>query len=56
MAAHMVDYHSTVFKHPTFTRIHGEPTFEAIRTLQKEVMVNAQTVHSELGGGANGHL
>ena len=56
MATHTVDYRSTVFEHPTLTRIHGEPTFEGIRQLHKEVMVNAQTVHSDLGGGAHGHL
>ena len=56
MATHTVNYRSTVFEYPTLTRIHGEPTFEGIRQLHKEVMVNAQTVHSDLGGGAHGHL
>ena len=56
MATHTVDYRTTVFEHPTLTRIHGKPTFEGIRLLHKEVMVNAQTVHSDLGGGAHGHL
>ena len=51
-----VDYRLTVFEHPTLKRIHGEPTFESIRRLQKEIMLNAQTVHLELGGGAHGHL
>ena len=54
----MADYCTTVFEHPTLTRIHGEPTFEeGIRILHKEVMVNVQTIHSELlGGGTHGHL
>ena len=51
-----VNYQSTVFEHPTLTKIHDEPTFESIRTLHKEIIVNSQTVHSELGGGAHGHL
>ena len=33
-----------------------EPTFETIRKLHKEVMVNAQTVYSDLGGSTHGHL
>ena len=45
-----------MFKYPTLTRIHGEPTFEGVRKLHKELMVNAQTVHSDLGSGAHGHL
>ena len=52
----MVNYRSMVFKHPTLENIHGEPTFESIWTLHKEIMVNSQTVHSDLGGGAHGHL
>ena len=53
----MADYCTTVFEQPTLTRIHGEPTFEeGIRILHKEVMVNAWTEHSELGGGTHGHV
>ena len=56
MTTHTVDYRTTVFKYPTLTKIHGEPTFEGVRQLHKEVMANAQTVYSELGGGSHGHL
>ena len=56
MATNMVDYRNTVFEHLILTKIHGEPTFEVIRTLHRELMVNAQTVHSDLGGGEFGHL
>ena len=52
----MVDYRNAVFEHPTVTCIHGEPTFEGISRLHKELMINAQTVHSNLGRGAHGHL
>ena len=55
MATNMVNYQTMVFEHPNLTRIHGEPTFESIKKLHKEIMVNAQTVHSDLGGGAYGH-
>ena len=56
MATHTVNYCATVFEHSTLTRIHGEPTFEGIRLLHKEVMVNAQTVHLDMGGGSHGYL
>ncbi len=56
MTSTTVDYRNTVFEHPTLTRIHGEPTFEGIHHLHKELMINAQTVHSDLGGGTHGHL
>ena len=56
MTSTTVDYRTTVFEFPTLTKIHGEPTFEGVRRLHKELMVNAQTVHSDLGGGAHGHL
>ena len=49
MATHMIDYRSTVFEHPTLTQLHDEPTFEGICTLHKEVIIDVQTVHSELG-------
>ena len=56
MASTTVDYRNTVFKYPTLTRIHCKPTFEGVCRLHKELMVNAQTVHSDLGVGAHGHL
>ena len=56
MTTHTVDYRTTVFEYPNLTRIHGEPTFETIKKLYRELMINAQTVHSDLGGGAHGHL
>ena len=51
-----IDYRNTAFEIATLTKIHGEPTFESIRKLQREININAQCVHSELGGGAHGHL
>ena len=40
----------------SLTQIHGELTYEGVHKLRKELMVNVQTVHSDLGGGAHGHL
>ena len=51
-----VDYRNNFFEIANLTRIHGEPTFESIRTLQHEILINAQCVHSDLGGGAHGHV
>ena len=51
-----VDYISTYFEHPTLTKIHGKPTYTTLRKMKKELMRNAASVTSDLGGGANGHL
>ena len=55
-ATSFIDYRNTAFEIANLTKIHGEPTFESIRKLQREININAQCVHSELGGGAHGHL
>ena len=52
----ITDYVNTHFGFPVLTRIHGEPTFASITTLQEQLMANAMTVVSDLGGGAHGHL
>ena len=51
-----VDYITTYFEHPTLSKIHGEPNFVMLRKLKTELMQNASSVPSDLGGGANGHL
>ena len=51
-----VDYKNNLFEHPELTRIVGEPSTATLITLQAEVRDNAQSVQSDLGGGANGHL
>ena len=51
-----VNYISTYFEHPTLSKIHGEPTYNTLRILKNELMRNAASVPSDLGGGANGHL
>jgi hypothetical protein len=44
------------FPHPILTEITGKPDAASLRQLRKEVYANARAVHSERGGGANGHL
>ena len=51
-----VDYITTYFEHPTLAKIHGEPNYELLRKMKNELMRNAASVPSDLGGGANGHL
>ena len=51
-----VNYISTSFEHPTLATIHGEPNYTMLRKLKNQLMQNAASVPSELGGGANGHL
>ena len=51
-----VDYISTYFEHPTLAKIHGEPNYTMLRKMKNELMRNASSVPSDLGGGANGHL
>ena len=51
-----VNYRDNYFQHTDLTPIRGEPTNETLKTLVNEIKENAQTVHSTLVGGANGHL
>ena len=51
-----VDLKSTYFQHSSLTKIYGEPTFQSLHKLYKEVKANASSVASTLGGGLNGHL
>ena len=38
------------------TKIQGEPTYDDLRQLREVLYHNAASVHSEQGGGLNGHL
>jgi len=51
-----IDYRNTIFQYPTLTKIHGEPTAEALLKLIKELKANAHSVYSDLGGGRHRHL
>ena len=51
-----IDYKNNQFEYPKLTRIIDEPTTATLIVLLKEVCANASSVHSNLGGGADGHL
>ena len=55
-SAQGTNYRDAYFQHADLTPIRGEPKNDTLRTLINELKANAQTVHSNLGGGANGHL
>ena len=52
----IIDYRSTFFDYPTLTKISGEPSLSTLMTLRNELKANAQSVDTNLGGGAHGHL
>ena len=51
-----VDYVNIYFEYPNLTKIHGNPSYDTLRELKKQLKANASSVTSDLGGGANGHL
>ena len=51
-----IDYKETHFEYPELTPIRGEPTFDTLDCLIKQLKANACSVHSNLGGGAHSHL
>ena len=56
MSSTNIDYVSTYFEFRTLTKIHGEPTYESLKSMTNELKANACSVTSDLGGGAHGHL
>lgn len=44
------------FPHPTLTIMEDTPTTQSLRVMKKELIANAMSVHSRLGGGVNGHV
>jgi hypothetical protein len=55
-ASHFPNYQEIYFEFKELNKIHGEPTFEALMTLSKELKANAQSALSTLGGTCQGHL
>ena len=56
MSSTNIDYVDTYFEFRTLTRIHGEPNYQALKTMKDQLKSNATAVTSKLGGGAHGHL
>ena len=52
----VINYRDNLFEYPELTKIHGEPTYESLKTLQNELKANTQTVHTSLGGATHGYL
>ncbi len=52
----VIDYQSTFLDYPSLTKITGEPSLSTLMTLRNKLKANAQSVDSNLGGGAHGHL
>ena len=46
----------TYFQHKVLTRIHGQPVYESLHTMQTELKANASSVPTTLGAGQYGHL
>ena len=53
---HHINYINTSFKKHILDKIHGQPTFLTLNRLKKQLKANAQSITSDLGGGADGHL
>ena len=51
-----INYKDTSLTYKVLTRIHGEPTYETLQQLVKELKANAMSVYSNLSGGNFGHL
>ena len=51
-----INYKDNFFEKQELTKIVGEPTYETLQQLLRELKANARTVHSNLGGGTFGHL
>ena len=51
-----VNYRDNLFVKPDLSPILGQPDYESLYQLNTDLRANAFSVHSNLGGGAHGHL
>ena len=51
-----IDYRHSHFEFPILSKIIGEPDYEQLLCILKELKANAQYVYCILGGGAHGYL
>jgi hypothetical protein len=56
MTSTNINYVVTYFEFRTLTKIHGEPTYESLKTITNQLKANACNVTSNIGGEAHGHL
>ena len=56
MTSTNIDYVDTYFEFKTLTKIHGAPTYEALKNMKDELKANATSVSLTLGGGEHGHF
>ena len=54
--ASTINYKDTLFKRANLTPIHGKPTFETLYKLWNKIKANTNSVYSNIGGGAHGHI
>ena len=50
-----VDY-TKCFTHSVLTKIHGQPSYDTLKTLKKELNANDTGVVTDLGGEYHGHF
>ena len=51
-----INYKDSHFEHPVLTAIRGEPTYETLNHIKKELKANTRSVPTTLGGGNHGYL
>ena len=51
-----IDLKSTYFQHSSLMKIYGEPTYQSLQKIYKEIKANASSAASVLGGGLHGYL
>jgi len=56
MSIPTTNYRETYFPKPDLSPIIGKPTFEDLYQIIIDLRLNAQSVHSNLGGGSHGHF
>ena len=52
----IINYRETFFRHPTLTKISGDPTHTSLAKLERECKANEKSVRSNLGRGGQGNL
>ena len=56
MSAANINLNELYFEYKVLPRVAGEPTFNVLHEILKQLKANASAVPCTLGGGANGYL